>query len=58
MPFGAHDSECDRGYKVPVPVSRKETPPMINITGPEWGTFGKTWGDADAARVFAAGGMP
>jgi hypothetical protein len=31
---------------------------MINIADPEWETFSKAWGDADAARVFAAGGMP
>jgi hypothetical protein len=41
-----------------MPAPRKEAPPMTNTTDPEWDTFSKTWGHADAVRIFATGGRP
>jgi hypothetical protein len=31
---------------------------MTNSTEPQWETFRKTWGPADAVRIFAPGAMP
>jgi hypothetical protein len=31
---------------------------MTNTTDPEWETFSKIWGHADAVRICATGCMP
>jgi hypothetical protein len=31
---------------------------MTNTTEPPWETLSKTWGPADAVRIFATGCMP